>query len=168
MTERAVTTANVAAAVKCELAGDIVRAFGALRCPAMGWSMLPTVFPGDTLMVERVSPVQVCVGDVVVAGREGKLCAHRVIGMSNELESRQWITQGDAVPIPDRPVLANELLGRVNYLIRAGRLIKLRATLSSVESLVAKVIRHSEPAARVLVYLHKIVQIPEANLPCQE
>jgi hypothetical protein len=101
-------TANIAA--KCELAGQVLRAFGSLRFAATG----------------------------------------------------------DALPAPDRPVTANELLGRVNYLIRAGRLIAVPSELSVVESLIARVVRRSAPAARALVYLHSKVQVPkESVLPCQ-
>jgi len=84
-----------------------------------------------------------------------------------------WITQGDAMPAPDRPVIESELLGRVAYLIRAGKRIAVPAKLSVVEQLVAKIVRHSVPAARFLVYLHRLVRTSEKSgpeesvLPCQ-
>ena len=111
-------TRDTATALKCELASEVLRSFGQLRFPASGWSMLPTVWPGDTLVVERVMHDRVRIGDVVVVGRHGKLCAHRVIGTAGDSQNPQWITQGDALPVPDRPVAENELLGRVAYLIR--------------------------------------------------
>jgi signal peptidase I len=157
----------VGSAVKCELAAEVLRSFGTLRFAATGWSMLPSVWPGETLVVERVQPDQVRIGDVVLVGREGSLCAHRVIGTKGDPENRQWITQGDALPAPDRPVAANELLGRVSYLIRAGKLIAVPAELSVVERLTAKMVRRSVPAARALVYLHRMVQAPEESVPCQ-
>jgi len=170
--------ADSAAALKCDLAGELLRSFGPLSFPAIGWSMLPTVWPGDTLVVERVSPDRVSVGDVVVVGREGRLCAHRVIGTEGDPENPYWITQGDALPVPDRPVAGSELLGRVAYLIRAGKLIAAPAELSVGERLVAKIVRRCFPAARVLVYLHRMVRNPvksaaeksgaeESVLPCQ-
>jgi signal peptidase I len=160
--------ADSAAAVRCELAAETVRRFGSLCFPATGWSMLPVVWPGDTLVVDHVSPDQVRVGDVVVVGRQGRLCAHRVIRSLNHLEDLQWITQGDALPVPDRPVAANELLGKVAYLIRAGKLIAIPSQLGAVENLIAKVVRRSVPMARALVYLHRMRQAPdESVLPCQ-
>jgi signal peptidase I len=164
---------DAAAAVKCELAGEVLRSFGNLRFAATGWSMLPSIWPGDTLVVQRVSPRQVQMGDVVVVGREGRLCAHRFIGMRGDGENPQWITQGDALPVPDRPVNGNELLGRVAYLIRAGKCVALPAELSAVERLVAKVVRRSVLAARAVVYLHCMVNTQEKSapeesvLPCQ-
>lgn len=155
-------------AVKCELATEVLRSFGSLRFAATGWSMLPAVWPGDTLVVARVGQDQVRIGDVVLVGREGKLCAHRIIGTDGDPDNPQWITQGDALPKPDRPVAGNELLGRVTYLIREGKLIPMPAELSVAESMVAKVIRRSVPAARALVYLHRMRQTPEESiLPCQ-
>jgi len=164
--------ADVAGAVKCDLAGEMLRSFGSLRFPATGWSMLPAVRPGDTLVVERVNPDQVRIGDVVVVGRDGRLCGHRVVSIAEDPENPQWITQGDALPVADRPVAGNELLGRVAYLIRAGKLIAVPAQLNVVERLISRIVRRSAPAARALVHLHRMVQTkaaqtPEkADLPC--
>jgi hypothetical protein len=164
-------SADMLAALKCELAGQVLRSFGKLRFPATGWSMLPAIFPGDTLVVEHVRPDNVVVGDVVLVGREGRLCAHRLVSTVADAECPKWITRGDGVLEPDRPVLANELLGRVAYLIRAGKLIAVPTKLSIVEKLVAKVVQRSKPTARALVYLQQRVHTPDApprqDQPCQ-
>ncbi len=161
-------TADTGAAVKCALAVEVLRSFGTLRFAATGWSMLPTVWPGETLVVERVEPDQVRVGDVVLVGREGGLCAHRVVAKAGELGDVRIITQGDAMPAPDQPVIESELLGRVTYLIRAGKCVPVPAELSVVESLTAKIVRRSVPAARALVYLQRRLHAAEeAVLPCQ-
>jgi hypothetical protein len=166
------------AAVKCDLAGEVLRTFGSLRFAATGWSMLPAIWPEDTLVVERVGCDEVQVGTVVLVGRDGRLCAHRVVSRTNPCT--YLITQGDAMPGPDRPVIESELLGRVGYLIRAGKRIDVRTKLSVVELLIAKIIRRSFLAARVFVYLHRVVLVrmifartPEKSgsresvLPCQ-
>ncbi|MFZ1011193.1 MAG: hypothetical protein WAN65_30420 [Candidatus Sulfotelmatobacter sp.] len=178
MRQRAIThspdaSADDLAALKCELAGDVLRSFGELRFTATGWSMLPAIFPGDTLVVERVHPNNVVVGDVVLVGRGGRLCAHRLVSTVVDAECPKWITRGDGMPGPDRPVVANELLGRVAYLIRAGKLITVPTKLGVVEKLVAKVVQRSEPAARALVYLQQKVHTPETvpprrDQPCQD
>jgi len=152
-----------AAAVKCDLAGEVLRSFGNLRFEATGWSMLPSVWPGDRLMVERVSGDQVHIGDVVLVGRDGRLCAHRVVSRLEDTENPRWITQGDAMAAPDPPVNESELLGRVSHLTRAGRLIAVRAELSAVERLTAKIVGRSVPAARALVYLHRMIQTSERS-----
>jgi signal peptidase I len=164
--------------VKCDLAIEVLCSFGELRFAATGWSMLPTIWPGDTLVVERVGLDQVHIGDVVLGGRDGKLCAHRLISKTEASGTAYCITQGDAVPAADRPVLESELLGRVAYLVRAGKPVAVRAKLSVMESLIAKVIRRSFTAARVLVYLQRWMHalektspeksgLKESVLPCQ-
>lgn len=163
--------AETAAAAKCALAGEVLRSFGSLQFPAIGRSMLPTIWAGDTLVVESVVPNQVRVGEVVVVGRHGSLCAHRVIGIEADAENPRWITQGDALPVPDAPVSGNELLGRVAYVIRAGRLIPLQPELSAVERVTAKVVRRSVLAARALVFLDRLIHVREklvsGEVPCK-
>jgi signal peptidase I len=151
--------------LKCELASEVLHSSGGLKLCVTGWSMLPSVWPGDTLVVERVSPDQVRIGDVVVVARDGRLCEHRVVSIVEDSGSRRWITRGDALPVPDRPVLENELLGRASYLIRAGKLIAVPAELNLVEQLIAKIVRSSVPAARALVYLHRKAYIPQKSAP---
>jgi signal peptidase I len=155
--------AETAAAVKCDLASEVLRAFSPAYFPATGWSMLPAIWPGDTLAVEHIAADQVRVGDVVVVGRDGKLCGHRVVSIAGDRETRQWITQGDALPVPDRPVMESEILGRATYLIRAGMIgqgkrIAVPVELSGAAQLIAKMLRHSALVARGLVYLHRMVQ----------
>jgi len=155
---------ETAAAVKCDLASEVLQTFGELRFAATGWSMLPTIWPGDTLVVERVSPDQVKVGEVVLVGRDRRLCAHRVVSRVEQ----HFVTQGDGMSAADRPVSENELLGRVAFLIRAGRVIVLPAELRGGAKVVAEVVRRSGPVARALVYVHGMIQNPEkAAHPCQ-
>jgi signal peptidase len=168
-------TAGDSQALKCELACEVLRSFGSLRFSATGWSMLPAIWPGDTLMVERVSGDQVNIGEVVLVGRDGRLCAHRVVSREENSGSphRYWITQGDSMPMPDPPVKESELLGRVNYVIRAGKCVAVSAKLSVSAKLTAKIVRRSFLAARALVYLHRAVPISgksetrESVLQCQ-
>lgn len=165
--------AATTAALKCDMAGEMLRSFGLARFPAVGWSMLPAIWPGDTLFVERVHEDELSLGDILVVGRQGRLCAHRLIGTSGDPGNPQWITQGDALAAPDRPVAGGELFGRVSYLIRAGKRMAVPANLSFIQKLVARVARRSVTVARGLVYLRRVVQTPgksapgESVLPCQ-
>ena len=153
-------------AAKCELAIEVLRSFGTLRFAATGWSMLPTIWPGETLVVERVGQDLVRIGDIILIGRDGRLCAHRVIGTPGNEGNPQWITQGDALPVPDRPVADHELLGKVTHVIRAGGRAPLHGSFSGAGKLVARIVRRSFIAARALVYLnHKRQQ--ESVLSCQ-
>ncbi len=161
-------------AVKCELAAQVLRSFGTLRFVATGWSMLPSLWPGEVLVVERIrenndrDEDRARVGDIVLVRRESGLCAHRVVAAAGTSENPQWITRGDALPAPDRPVGAKELLGRVAYVIRGGKLIALPADLNTVENLIAGIVRRSLLAARAFVFLNRLLQTSEKPvLPCQ-
>jgi hypothetical protein len=59
-------------------------------------------------------------------------------------------------------VVGNELLGRVAYLIRGGRLMTVPAELGVIGNVVAKVVRRSVPAARALVYLNRMRRTRQA------
>ena len=155
-------------ALKCELAGEVLRSFGSLRFKATGWSMLPSVWPGDTLVVERVSPDQVRVGDVVLVGRDGRLCAHRVVSVAEGCQESALDYSGRRqLRARSAGQRGMNCLGRVDYVIRAGKLIPVPAELSMVDQMIAKIVRRSKTAARALVYLHRVVETPEESLPCQ-
>lgn len=161
MKQAANTLAESAATIKCDLAREVLRSFGTLRFPASGRSMLPALWPEDTLVVESVVANQVHIGDVVVVGRRGSLCAHRVIRVEGDVENPRWITQGDALPAPDLPVFENELLGRVAYVIRAGKLIPVLEDSSVVKRVTARILRRSVPAARALIFMHRLIHARE-------
>jgi hypothetical protein len=154
MTSNANPAADAAQATRRELATEVLRAFGRLRFAATGWSMLPSLLPQDTLVVERIGEHPVGVGDVVLVRRSHGLRAHRVVGKSGDMERPQWITQGDGMAAPDLPVNPHELLGRVTHLIRRGKCIPVPMRLAGIDRLIAKALRRSAPAARAFVYLH--------------
>ncbi len=154
-------------ALKCELASEVLRSSGKLRLCATGWSMLPSVWPGDTLLVERVLSENVSEGDIVLFGRDRRLFAHRIVakGMS---DGGQTITQGDGMPQPDSPVSDSELLGRVSFIVRNGRCIEPSKALRVSERAVAALVRRSESAARVIVGVHGLRNRPQDRVaPCQ-
>ena len=140
---------------KCELAVEVLRSSGSVRFAATGWSMVPSIWPGETLVVERIAPEEICVGDVVVVGRSSALIAHRVISIAGIAEDLRWITQGDALSLPDSPVSEPDLLGRVAYLIRDGKCVPVPAELSVIQNVLARIVRRSVPATRALVYLNR-------------
>jgi signal peptidase I len=168
MTDQANVLVDSSAA-KCELAGEVLLSFGTVHFAATGWSMLPTIWSGDTLTVQRVSADQVRVGDVALVGRNGGLCAHRIVGLPDGSENRFWITQGDAMPMADGPVIESELLGRVTQLRRSGKCLAVRAKLNVIERLLARLVRRSVFAARVFVYLTtRVHPRRESIFSCQD
>lgn len=97
--------------------------FGELQLSVRGASMVPCIFPGDVLTVRRKSTDEVQCGDVVLYSRGGRFYAHRVVRKTNESESIQLLTRGDALTGDDPPLLETELLGSVTAIARGARKI---------------------------------------------
>jgi|SRR5579863_3356567 len=141
-------------ALKCELAGEVLRSSGTLRLRVMGWSMLPAIWPGDTLVVENANHSAVSKGDIVLFGRDRRLFAHRVVARRSQPGKLQLVTRGDAMPAEDAPVSDNELLGRISFIGRNGRLIEPSRSRGFSQRAIAALVRSSEIAARVVVGVH--------------
>lgn len=142
--------------VKCELAGEVLASSGTLRLRVTGWSMLPTVWPGDTLLIERVNSEVVSEGDIVLFGRDRRLFVHRVVRKITE--DSKILTRGDAMPRLDPLVLDRDLMGKVLLIQREGRYIRPKSSLSLSSRAVAEAVRRSETAARVIVGARGILQ----------
>lgn len=141
-------------ALKCDLAGEVLRSSGTLRLQVMGWSMLPTIWPGDTLVIESANSNSVCEGDIVLFGRDRRLFAHRVVTKASQPGDSRVVTRGDAMPAADYPLAEDELLGKVSVIVRNGRCIAPSRSLRFSERTVAALVRSSEIAARVVVGVH--------------
>ena len=152
------TASDAAHGLKCELAADSLRSSGALRLQVTGWSMLPAVWPGDTLMAERANFNTVSEGEIVLFVRDRRLFAHRVVASSHRDGSLQLVTKGDAMPSVDAPISEAELLGKVSRIVRNGRSIDPSRSLRISERVVAALVRSSEVAARVIVGMRGMQQ----------
>jgi len=144
--------------VKCELATEVLHFSGRLRLQVTGSSMLPTVWPGDTLLIERSHCKAVKRGDIVLFGRDRRLCVHRVVRCSGGSPDGAILTRGDARRAADAPVAEGQLLGRVSLIVRDGKCIEPRRDLRLSERAVAAVVQSSETAARIIVGMHGLLQ----------
>jgi signal peptidase I len=167
MSQIQVAASDTLDAVKCDLAGDILCSSGKLRLRANGWSMLPTIMPGNLLLVERAGH-GVSTGDIVVFSRDGRLFVHRVVSMARKSGDAFVITQGDGMAQPDPPVAASELLGKVALIERSGWCIAPRKSLSVSGRALAAMVRRFDTAARILVGVHGVWRnVKESAFPCQ-
>lgn len=157
------TTINDAEGLKCEMASEILRSFGTLRLRVTGWSMLPAVWPGDTLIVERIPSNAVSEGDIVLFGRDRRLFAHRVVTRLNHRQPAEILARGDANPAPDPPVPERDLLGRVSFIVRNGKSIKPSKTLPVSDRALAALAQRSDFAARLVVGVHGMRAIPKGQ-----
>jgi signal peptidase I len=100
------------------LAVEVLQKTGALRLSAFGYSMLPTLYPGDILDIRREALSAIQPGDVVLYAREGRFFIHRNLCAVSTRSQTALVTRGDAMPHADEPVLPEELLGKVVSLER--------------------------------------------------
>lgn len=86
-------------------------------------SMSPEIEVGDVVLVRRIGPEEVQLGDIVMFRDEHARISHRVIEIrEDERGLPLFITKGDANSHPDRdPVISENVLGRVvNVLPKIG------------------------------------------------
>jgi signal peptidase I len=141
-------------ALKCELASEVLRSSGRLRLQVTGSSMLPTVCPGDTLVIERADHDAIAERDIVLFSRDGRFVVHRVVRKDSGDSTIQ--TRGDAMSQPDPSVRERDLLGKVSLIIRNGKCIEPKRDLSLSQRTVAALVRRSDIAARAVVKVHSM------------
>jgi signal peptidase I len=104
---------------KRNLVVDVARTFGQVRLRVTGTSMLPSVWPGDILIINRCRVAELGLGEIVLCYRNEELVAHRLTGkLGNRI-----VTRGDSLDYYDRPFEENEILGRVLSILRNGRYV---------------------------------------------
>ncbi len=150
--------------LRCELATEVLQTSGKLTLQVTGWSMLPTIFPGDTLIVERCSAASTREGDIVLVSRDGRIFVHRLLEKTCESERSSSIrTRGDSMPTIDPPVKEQQLLGRVAAIERNGKRITPTRSLHGLHRVVAAVVRRSDFAGRVVIGIHNVRQSVTVN-----
>ncbi len=146
-------TLEMAHAAKCELAEKTLRLFGSLRLRVTGLSMLPSVWPGDLLLIRRQQMDQIYPGDIVLFACHGRLIAHRAVFKTDDLEAPSLITRGDALPSQDSPISPAQLLGKVSGILRGGEWIQPSRRLSFGARTVAMLVSRSGRATAILARL---------------
>ena len=146
--------ADARAAAGRSLAAEVVSSFGQVCLRVNGSSMLPSVWPGDTLTICRTDMATVRPGQIVLFRCNGWLLAHRVVGKVGRRGEQFLITRGDSLSRVDPPVSSEELLGTV--IVRRGRRITPRLHLTFYERALSFILRHSERATNLLVRLHAL------------
>ena len=121
-----------------ELITELLRDGHKVSFCAPGHSMFPTIMANETIMVEPIEPETVRTGDIILYRTNGRLIAHRVVGInmfsdnrssshsefgpqSSTLSPLHFFTfRGDACLSCDRPVKAGQILGKVVSIERNG------------------------------------------------
>ena len=141
--------------VKCELASESLRLSGTLRLKVSGWSMLPTIWPGDTLVISRLDGRELLQGEIALFQREGRFIVHRVLSKSTS-SIKQVLTRGDSMLQHDAPVASDDLLGKVDFILRNGRKIEPSRNVGLTQGAVAGLAQRSAVGARVVVGIQQL------------
>ena len=110
-----------AESVKGELLAETIRLHGRGRLRVQGTSMLPGLWPGDLIEVERRSPAEIEGGAIILYARDQRLFAHRVLKKEAREDDCLLVARGDRLSRPDPPVRSEELLGEVIRVEHAGK-----------------------------------------------
>jgi len=116
--------------------------------------MIPSIWPGEILLVRRTKIGEVAPGEVVLAEREGRLFAHRVVKVRGEGSSTRIITRGESLAAEDPEISEAELLGRVAAISRDGEWREIETQPDLGIRVVTAIVRRSSFAARVLLHFH--------------
>lgn len=85
----------------------------------MSGSMWPELQRGDLVIIRRVDPTDIKIGDVIVFHHDTGLAVHRVV----RIQGQSLTTRGDANSAEDDPITFEDVVGRVP--IVAGGLAKI-------------------------------------------
>jgi hypothetical protein len=126
----------------------------AIRLRVHGESMLPTLWPGDTVEIAPCSISQLRAGDIVLAIRNGRLYLHRLLSQNF---SSGFVLCGDSMPAPDTLFPSEALLGRM--ISREGRPIPTSVFQSRITAKLARAagwcLCHCSLARRVALGIHR-------------
>jgi signal peptidase I len=93
-----------------------------VRFRAPGRSMYPTIRENEAITVEPVKPQDAKVGDIILYRSDDSVVAHRVIRIEKRRgNTLRFILREDTWGTLDAPVEAEQILGKVVSIERAGR-----------------------------------------------
>lgn len=117
---------NVALAVALAffIAGAVIPALtGGTVMTVMTGSMAPSIPPGHIVVFNAADPDTLKNGDVIAYQPKDNITGgvpitHRVVGVeATNGRTSHVIVQGDANPVPDRPVEPGQIIGKMSYFI---------------------------------------------------
>lgn len=88
-----------------------------------GNSMYPTLKAGELGQVEKCSPNELKIGDIVIFKAHGKLVAHRLIDISKKNEYQVFTAKGDKNQYKDTPFTSDAVVGKLVSFERKNKII---------------------------------------------
>lgn len=111
---------NIAREKLMELAEDLIENEQTVSFWMQGYSMFPTLYPGDLGLVEKCDPASLKSGDIIVFRQNKQLVAHRLMRVTTASEKR-FILKGDKNNYYDQPVAEQDIIGKLTGVIRKNK-----------------------------------------------
>jgi signal peptidase I len=118
--------------------------------------MLPSIWPGDLLTIEKRNTSDLSVGDIVLISQPDRFVIHRVVRIDRTHNTLRFVTKGDSVPQPDRPVNEKELLGTVMLIQREHGAFLPSPRRSLLNHLMAMVMGRSATVLNGVLWLRRV------------
>jgi hypothetical protein len=138
------------------LAEEFLRESGEMRFVACGKEMMPAIFPGEEMILHRARMRDVQVGDVVVFKQRGEWHMERVREILPGVAQPAVLTEADSGRVREEAVFAEELLGRVTFVVRDGeeKVLARRGTWTEVVS--SATVKHVPGVAAACLASHQL------------
>lgn len=140
-----------------DLAAAMLRSGNTISLRGLGASMLPALWPGDLVTIVPIPCSAIRLGEIVLCVRNERFCIHRLTQAGSTSGAADWITRGDAMPVPDPAVPAKAILGRVSAITR-GRRTLAPPQRSSFGRAFAWVLCRSDLLCKLVLRVHSLRQ----------
>jgi signal peptidase I len=112
--------------------GILHRGYG-IRLRVEGSSMMPTIRPGEAVIVKPATATNVKLKDIVFYQTERGVIGHRLVRITNRNGKLVLLARGDADKGASEPVAPAQILGRLVAVERNGRCIDLAGRKAKVK-----------------------------------
>lgn len=136
------------------LFAEVLRSGHVVRLKPQGTSMLPSIWPGDTVTVESARVADVGIGEIVLIVDAGRFFIHRFTRIQPTNDGGYPVTRGDSVPHEDPMDPTREFLGRVTRIERAGRVLVPNSRRSLMNLISGGVLSRSVRLLQAALYFH--------------
>ena len=134
-------------------AAKTLNSAGVFYLRVFGASMLPTVWPGDVLVVHPVKLEAVETGEILLYSRDHQLIAHRAVARNEQNGEPVLITRGDSLRVSDPPVRSPQVVGRIAFILRGNSTLRPARTLGPAARIIAWLAQRSTLFLRILLRL---------------
>lgn len=138
--------------VGSSLVADLVRKTGRARIRAAGTSMVPSIWPGEELLIQRSSG-RLTRGQVVAWQDNQRIFIHRIVEVPRD--RKPILTRGDRHSTSDPPFSQEQLIGIVTHVFRNEVPVAVSTRLSTRARILRFVSRVSDWPAFLLIRMRR-------------